>query len=615
MPGQAPTQQMPGLMPQQGAPTPQAMTGSLKNMPLEQLKMFYQNPQPGSPPLWAVISALAEKQKEAQAMMNAQGQSAMAQNAQMRQQPPVAAQVVQAAQQMAEPQAYAGGGAVAFQDAGLVGLQNPEYDEEGLPRTNAERERIDRNNRIFLQQQRNVEAQKQLQAQKASVRETSSAVPQQQLDFYRSTGRDRPVTLGMPESSAASPASKYAPTRLQDTRGGTPEMAQLAQMLGAGQTASPAPGAASAGAQRRQTVAAAPTAPAAPQSATPADLPPTLLAAMKEREDQLHGRLTRPESLTRAEEGIAALAKSNIEAQQAETKTYGEEIRAARDAALARAQRDILNDPQSLLALAGSIDTRKGQGISSLARGASGLLSEREKQAEAARKEYALAQRDERAMQANIRQTQMLEAQRQLALEQGRMKDVNDINDQLSRLSIERENFRITRGDKAFEQAMEGRKVTAEERKARAAEISAGKPDATVQLLQTLFPGQAPSVENLAKIAAAQYGPKLGAKEMTYDQASDNVKNFLDSTAGITEVNAIKKRAKDAGQPEPSILDIRETLIDRELRRAAARSGTSAATPTGKIMTMADVQATATSSGKTVDEVKKAAIAAGYTIQ
>jgi hypothetical protein len=34
-----------------------------------------------------------------------------------------------------------------------------------------------------------------------------------------------------------------------------------------------------------------------------------------------------------------------------------------------------------------------------------------------------------------------------------------------------------------------------------------------------------------------------------------------------------------------------------------------------KTMTMADVQATATSSGKTVEEVKKAAIAAGYTIQ
>jgi len=132
MPGQAPMQQMPGMMPQQGAPTPGAMTGSLKNMPLEQLRMLYQNPQPGSPPLWAVISALAEKQKEAQAMQAAQGQQVMAQNQQMQQQPPVAAQVVQAAEQMGEPvmaaqggmmQGYAGGGAVAFTSGGDVAVQ------------------------------------------------------------------------------------------------------------------------------------------------------------------------------------------------------------------------------------------------------------------------------------------------------------------------------------------------------------------------------------------------------------------------------------------------------------------------------------------------------------
>ena len=66
MPGQA--QQAPLPMPQQSSSTPGAVTGSLKNMPMEQLKMLFQNPQPGSPPLWAVISALAEKQKEAQAI-------------------------------------------------------------------------------------------------------------------------------------------------------------------------------------------------------------------------------------------------------------------------------------------------------------------------------------------------------------------------------------------------------------------------------------------------------------------------------------------------------------------------------------------------------------------
>jgi hypothetical protein len=117
MPGQAP-QQAPMPMPQQSSSTPGAVTGSLKNMPMEQLKMLFQNPQPNSPPLWAVISALAEKQKEAQAIQAAMGQGAMAQNAQMQQQPPVAAQVVQAAEQGGIMQGYASGGAVAFEDGG-----------------------------------------------------------------------------------------------------------------------------------------------------------------------------------------------------------------------------------------------------------------------------------------------------------------------------------------------------------------------------------------------------------------------------------------------------------------------------------------------------------------
>jgi hypothetical protein len=194
-----------------------------------------------------------------------------------------------------------------------------------------------------------------------------------------------------------------------------------------------------------------------------------------DREAEMRRRLTRPESLVAAEQGLAALAKSNIEAQQAEAKTYGEEIRAARDAAMARSQRDILSDPMSLLALAGSIDTRRGRGIGSLAQGAAGLMGQREAAAESARKEYALAQRDERSMQANLRQTQMLEAQRQVALEQGKLNEVNAINDKLAQLGIEREQFRLNRGDKAFDQAIETGKLEAQRRTARASEISAGK--------------------------------------------------------------------------------------------------------------------------------------------
>lgn len=144
-PGQAPQQgpqQGPQQPPQQGPQggpqgTPQGMTAQLKDIPLPQLQMFMMNPNPQSPPLWAVISAIAEKQKEAKAMQMAQGDQVMAMNAQMQQQPPVAAQVMQSAQQMQEPvyamhggemHGYSGGGAVAFAEGGRTFGYAPDYE-------------------------------------------------------------------------------------------------------------------------------------------------------------------------------------------------------------------------------------------------------------------------------------------------------------------------------------------------------------------------------------------------------------------------------------------------------------------------------------------------------
>jgi hypothetical protein len=58
---------------------------------------------------------------------------------------------------------------------------------------------------------------------------------------------------------------------------------------------------------------------------------------------------------------------------------------------------------------------------------------------------------------------------------------------------------------------------------------------------------------------------------LNYDQAADNVAKFLETPAGMMELAAIKKRAKDAKQPEPSIQDIRAMMIQRELQGAGSR--------------------------------------------
>jgi hypothetical protein len=113
------------------------MVGPLSQMHLQQLTQMMLNPRPEGPPLYAVLSAITEKQKQAQAQASMQRQMAMAQGQQAAQQPPVAQEVLAQAQQMqqveqppvmaaygGEMQGYASGGAVAFGGGG-----NPEIEQ------------------------------------------------------------------------------------------------------------------------------------------------------------------------------------------------------------------------------------------------------------------------------------------------------------------------------------------------------------------------------------------------------------------------------------------------------------------------------------------------------
>ena len=74
--------------------------------------------------------------------------------------------------------------------------------------------------------------------------------------------------------------------------------------------------------------------------------------------------------------------------------------------------------------------------------------------------------------------------------------------------------------------------------------------------------------EEAARIKFLAEQQKTGGRAMTYNEASDNVQNMLDSTTGMMEIMAIRKQAKDAGHPEPSLPEIKEMLIQRELRGA-----------------------------------------------
>jgi hypothetical protein len=601
---------MQGMMPKPSAATPEAMVGPLTQMHLDQLTQMMLNPRPEGPPLYAVLSAITEKQKQAQAQASMQRQMAMAQGQQTAQQPPIAQQVLAQAQQAEQPsmtgQGYAGGGAVAFDDGGDIELKRLRQQIRDMfgsaasplnilgPRAGQERQRAQEILRMLptldKEQMRNILGQTSRMADPAAYQEFGPGERMEQLapavnvPLGRGMAAERQVQQPAPRTTfdITNPASINAlRIAAQDTSLPEAERAALNQRI-----------AMMEGGVR----SAAPSAPVAAPTQTvaaPANLSPEMQKMYADREAEMRRRLTRPESLVAAEQGLAALAKSNIEAQQAEAKTYGEEIRAARDAALARSQRDILSDPMALLTLAGSIDTRRGRGIGSLAQGAAGLMGQREAAAQAARKEFAQAQRDERSMQANIRQTQMLEAQRQVALEQGKLNEVNAINDKLAELGMEREKFRLTRGDKAFDQAIEGRKAAATERTARAAEISAGKP----------------SELDVALNRPDEYARVLKARaEATQSRVSPEERRAaaMERYADNWEKLDILQKGDLAKQ---GVTNFQQYVRMRD--QMAGVTGAAGA----KTMTMADVQATATASGKTVEEVKKAAIAAGYTIQ
>jgi hypothetical protein len=195
-----------------------------------------------------------------------------------------------------------------------------------------------------------------------------------------------------------------------------------------------------------------------------------------ERKAALEGRKTLPADLLAGRAGLSALMQKNLAEERAEAETFGKEALAARDAALARAQRDVFSDPMALLGLAGTIDTRKGQGMGSFARGLSGIMGQREAAAEAARKEYATAQGTMRVLQANIRRGSMLEAQRVQAMNEQDYGRVNQLDDAIAQNAAERAKLERDVQNKAFDQALESRKAAATERQARASEISAGKP-------------------------------------------------------------------------------------------------------------------------------------------
>jgi hypothetical protein len=85
----------------------------------------------------------------------------------------------------------------------------------------------------------------------------------------------------------------------------------------------------------------------------------------------------------------------------------------------------------------------------------------------------------------------------------------------------------------------------------------------TVPLENQLFPSfLAANGNDPVKALEAMKSAGAGNRgQLTYDQASDNVDKWMQSTVGSTEISRMRKEAKDAGRPLPSAMEIRNQLI------------------------------------------------------
>lgn len=194
-PGQAPMMTAPQQPQSRGVAPP--IVGPLTQLHLDQLTQLMLNPRPYGPPLYAVLTAINEKQKQAQEQAAVQRQMAMSSAPQGTVKDAVVAQAINAPRyNTGGIVALQSGGALGFQTAGVVppGLLNPDIDEEGLPRGKDEREQIIQyNERLKAAYQQQLQAQSR-QQQAASARTSTPsqediagrmAARRQQEQFYK----------------------------------------------------------------------------------------------------------------------------------------------------------------------------------------------------------------------------------------------------------------------------------------------------------------------------------------------------------------------------------------------------------------------------------------------
>jgi hypothetical protein len=539
LPGGAPA--TPGApQPQAAASGVQSFVGPLTRMDMPTLLAEFNNPNSRFPK-FALLTAMQEKQKQAQAQQAVQGQMAMAQNAQQGQ-APVAAGILAGAQQTAAQEAapqFRQGGVVAFQLGGSPMFKDPLLGG------------------YTLQATPDAETAAEYERRKKQARE-AEMTPLEQLLRWVEKKRERPSKLRSamyPDSAAQlTEATSAAPA---------PATTDTSKLFPFGPPEGPmmdVPEVTIGGA--RSGTARPPGAPGAPAAVKPAvptvDPLAAFDAAYKEANRvRLAGAQTTKEVAdARAEE--ARIMQENLKAASEEARTAREAAEKRRADVVGAASRSILEDPEALLKLAGGMNTRRGMGIGSLAAGAGAELGRRREAMQAAEEKFAGEQKELRALDAANRQYNLSIAQLQKAYAEGNAERIRAAEQDVANNGIKLQEAKMDYGLKA-------RDTESRATQARAAMISAGKPSSIGE--QISFFTKDPV--NYSKWMAAQQ-----AKKNPYDIINDNIRadfsEWLKSTQGVG-ASPEQQRAKLAELQQYQLQFARQMGID--VPEAALKGG------------------------------------------
>lgn len=508
MPGQAPQQPMPGMMPQQGPSGPGIAPNPFAGEKLDKLLYLYRNPQliPEGE-TYRVITALSEAVKGAQRAQQMAGQQAIAQNAQMQQQPPVAEGLAQQAESLLRGRqqapvmaahggimhGYAGGGAVAFQHGGPV--QKFQYGAgprgimaqpsmlttiEGVPiYTPGPDKEPGETEAEYL-------ARKQKEAAEAD--EVSNRPLRR---FYRYLAEK--IRAPSPVAQMRTPAAQAAPAAVAASPATQPTVTDLLAALEPPKgpmmdvpeiqiAPSPAPSPAPTAGPRRQSVAPPP--PAAPTQGLQNLV--DLDKAQKEELDRLQGRQAVDPTVAAARaaerkgaEELAAGRQTRAEAQRTEAQRQLDET-------LKRGRTSLLDDPEALLRVAAGIDTRRGKGMGTFAGGIADIMGQRRAEATAARKDFQTAQNAYNQEMNALDTLRQLQRERDTAIATGDVAAARAIQDQITNVNRFYQKAKEDRQVAERNYQLDVLKTQATQDQARASLIQAGREPEKIRMMRTL---------------------------------------------------------------------------------------------------------------------------------